>query len=147
MKQSLPTFVLEEFFPFQTAVLADRLSRKLSEHYREQFGISIVEWRILVNLAYSKPASVRDIEQRVSLGRSKVSRATSRLESKGYLTKQIHPEDHRLLNLELTEQGRAFVAEIVPKAQEQQAALEDLLGEDAMIVKAALGRLLKHVQD
>lgn len=130
MRKDLPAFDLDGYVPYQLAVASTKLSKGLAAQYRNRYGISIPEWRVLVNVGYSDKVSIRDIEQRVSLEKSKVSRAASRLEASGYLTKTVDPCDRRLLHLELTDKGAALLSEIVPIAVAFQDRLIELLGDD-----------------
>jgi DNA-binding MarR family transcriptional regulator len=142
MRYDLPEFDLDGYVPYRLAVAASDLSKGLAQEYRSRFGISIAEWRVLVNVGYSDRVSVRDIERRVSMEKSKVSRAASRLEASGYLFKAVDADDRRLLQLELTEKGVALLSEIVPIAKAYQQKVQDLLGEDYPHFQAALAVLM-----
>jgi len=143
MSQQLPDFDLDGYLPYRLAVLASDLSKGLADQYRERFGISVAEWRVLVNVGYSKDVSVRDIERRVSLEKSKVSRAATRLEAAGFLTKTVDESDRRLLKLALTEKGRALLTEIVPLAQAYQEEVKAMLGAQYDALQDALTALMK----
>ena len=141
MSSNLPDFDLDRYLPYRMTVIAAQLSARLSKQYKAQFGISIAEWRILLNLGYSGSGSVRDIEKRVSLEKSKVSRGVSRLEARGYLTKSVDDADRRLLKLALTENGADLLSKLIPIAQAYQDQLDAVLGEDAARLQSALDRL------
>jgi len=141
MSSNLPDFDLDRYLPYRMTVIAAQLSARLSKQYKAQFGISIAEWRILLNLGYSGSGSVRDIEKRVSLEKSKVSRGVSRLEARGYLTKSVDDADRRLLKLALTENGVDLLSQLIPIAQAYQDQLDAVLGEDAARLQSALDRL------
>lgn len=122
---------LSEFLPYQLVVLANRISRDFSRRYREEFGLSIPEWRVLAHLAQAKePLSVREIHQRVDMDKSKISRAAARLERNGLVTKRENPQDRRLVDLELTEAGRDLYAAITPIALDFQAELLSKLPDE-----------------
>ena len=70
MDKALPEFDLDRFLPFRLTVAAAQLSTDLARQYKTRYGISIAEWRVLLNLGYSGDVSVRDIEKRVSLEKS-----------------------------------------------------------------------------
>ena len=123
-----PVFDLTQFTPYKLALAAQLLSEALARQYRQRFGISIPDWRVLVHLSHSGGASVRDIETSVVMEKSKVSRAASRLEGRGLVAKRPHPEDKRLVHLSLTPEGQALVAEIQPLALTLQAQIEADLG-------------------
>ncbi|OOY19445.1 MarR family transcriptional regulator [Thioclava sp. DLFJ5-1] len=138
----MPEFDLYSFTPYRLAVAAEKLSERLARQYRDRFGISIPEWRVLVHLAQSDDVSVRDIEARVAMEKSKVSRAASRLETSGLIAKARHEGDKRLVKLRLTANGRAMMAELLVLANAFQAELEAELGDAATKLETGLDRLL-----
>ncbi|MGO4852171.1 MarR family winged helix-turn-helix transcriptional regulator [Phaeovulum sp. W22_SRMD_FR3] len=139
----LPEFDLMGFTPYRLSVAAQALSEQLARHYRTDYGISIPEWRVLVHLAHSGDVSVRDIEIRVAMEKSKVSRAASRLETAGYIVKRVNDSDRRLVQLALTPKGRALMAELLPVALAFQAELAARLGPALAMLEVGLDQLLK----
>lgn len=139
----LRNFDLEHFIPYRLAVAAQKLSEMLARQYRERFDISIPEWRVLVHLTQSDGVSVRDIEARVAMEKSKVSRAASRLEENGFVVKKAHEGDRRLVHLELTPEGRALMADLLPLAEAFQYEISEKLGEAQRGFEAGLDRLLE----
>ncbi len=117
-------FVLADFLPYQLAVLANRVSAEFSCVYKERYGISIAQWRIVAHLSQtSEPVSVREICARVEMEKSKVSRAVSRLQMRGFVAKSVNPNDRRLVELTLSESGRAMVGELAPLARAFESEL------------------------
>ena len=138
------TFKLDDFLPYQLAVLSSRVSAEFSKHYREAYGISVSEWRVVAHLSQADSVSVREIHKRVDMDKPKVSRAASRLEAAGYITKTINPNDRRLVELSLTEKGRAMIDALAPIADDYEAQLTTLLGkEDGCFREALVGLLNK----
>lgn len=138
----LPPFDLDRFIPYRLAVAAQRTSEALARQYRDRFGISIPEWRVLVHLAAAGDVSVRDIERRVAMEKSKVSRAASRLEAAGYVAKRGSKADRRLVSLALTRKGEALMRELLPLAEAYQREIEARLGGAMAGLEDGLGRLL-----
>ena len=138
------SFDLSAFLPYQLAVVSSRISREFSELYRGEFGLTIPEWRVLAHLAQSDQVSVREIQARVDMDKSKVSRAAARLEAQGLIEKRENLEDRRLLDMRLTAKGRDLIARIVPIADAYQAQLLAQIGADAALFRAALLRLLEE---
>ncbi len=135
-------FDLNAFLPYRLNAAAARVSRAFAERYRREFGISIAEWRVLAHLHAAGTVSVRDIEARAAMEKSKVSRAASRLEAAGYVSKAVNDADRRLVQLSLTREGRALVARLLPVAIRFQAELRESLGPRAEALDAALAVLL-----
>ena len=137
-----PGFELGAFLPYQLAVLSARISRGFSTLYQQKFGISVAEWRVVAHLSQAGTVSVREIHERIDMDKSKVSRAASRLEAAGYITKTANPEDGRLVALALTAKGRAMIDDLAPLARAYQDSVLAELGSDAPAFRAAIERLL-----
>lgn len=131
-------FVLDDFLPYQLAVLAERVSAGFSRHYRERYGISVAEWRVVAHLSQEDAVSVREICRRVALDKPKVSRAASRLVEAGYVEKRVNAEDRRLVELSLTDKGRAMIADLAPIARRYEQELEAVLGDAAEEFRAGV---------
>lgn len=143
---SLPDFDLDRYLPYRMTVIAGRMSAGLAKQYKAQYGISIPEWRVLLNLGYSGLVSIRDIERRVNLEKSKVSRAASKLEARGFLTKTVDTDDRRLLKLALTPKGKKLLGELIPIAQSYQDELLHILKDQTEPLQSALDLLIEEVE-
>lgn len=144
MPGPIDDFDLNAFLPYRLNAAASRVSRAFAERYRAEFGLTIPEWRVLVHLHHSGDVSIRDIEARVDMEKSKVSRAATRLEEAGYITKQVNDADRRLLQLRLTPKGRDLVTRVLPVAMRFQAEMLARLGPAAAGLDAALAILLDN---
>ena len=142
----MSAFDLDAFLPYQLAVLASRVSRGLAEHYRSRYGIGIPEWRVLAHLYQSGAVSVREVHARVDMDKSKVSRAAARLEAGGLVRKLPHSSDRRLVELTLTDKGRAMMDDLIPMARAYEAETLAALGPDADRFRAAIGTLLESTK-
>lgn len=136
-------FDLASFLPYQLSVVAQRVSKGFAERYRAEFGLTIPEWRVLAHLAQSGTVSVREIQARVDMDKSKVSRAAARLESAGLVEKRENEGDRRLLDMRLTPAGLALFARIVPIAKGYEADVLRDLGPLSPDFRAALRRLVE----
>lgn len=136
-------FDLTAFLPYRLAVAASRVSRAYARRYSAELGLSVPEWRVLAHLAQEGQVSVREIEARVDMEKSKVSRAASRLEEQGLLAKVVNEADRRLVSLSLTPEGHAAMARLAPIALQFQSELLAALGEDAAGFQAGLSTILE----
>ncbi|WP_170317794.1 MarR family winged helix-turn-helix transcriptional regulator [Paroceanicella profunda] len=115
------SFDLDEFLPYQLAVLASRISAEYAEIYGKRFGLSLAEWRMLAHLATAEKVSTREVYKRVDLDKTQVSRAAARLELTGLIEKARSATDRRLVEMSLTEKGRTLMQEITPIARAFEA--------------------------
>lgn len=137
-------FNLEDFLPYQIAVLNTRISHDFSVIYKEMYGISRAEWRVVAHLAHACSVSVREIHKRADMDKSKVSRAAARLETEGYIRKRASAKDKRLLELSLTEKGREMMAVLEPLALEFEQEFLEKLDKDATEFRRAINMLLAN---
>ncbi len=136
-------FSLDSFIPYQLSVLAAQVSREFSAVYREKFDISVSEWRVVAHLSQTDdPVSVREIFQKVDMDKSRVSRAASRLESRGFVVKTPNKTDGRLVELTLSTAGRELIREMAPVAHDYQKRLLARLEGQDMAFRTALETLL-----
>ena len=136
-------FSLDDFLPYQLAVLSSHISREFSEIYAENFGLTVPEWRVIVHLHNAGPVSVREIQARVDMDKSKVSRAATRLEKSGHITKETNADDRRLLKLALTDKGHALMKQIIPLAHGFEDKLTKRLGPDNDTFRDMLAKFVK----
>lgn len=143
-----PVLHLENFLPYRLNILAEAVSRGLSEIYSQRFGIAIPEWRVVATLGQFGRMTAKDIGNHSQMHKTKVSRAVASLEKAGFVQREINQEDMRESFLTLTERGSAMYKDLVPEAmsfsrtladalsKEQQAQLDDILSR---LQKAASG--------
>ena len=136
-------FSLDNFLPYQLALLSSQISREFSEIYAENFGLSVPEWRVIVHLHNAGPVSVREIQARVDMDKSKVSRAATRLEKSGYITKETNADDRRLVKLALTKKGHDLMKQIIPLAHEFEQNLSARFGTDDVAFRALMAKFAK----
>lgn len=142
-----PGLDLDRFLPYQVSLLAARLSAALSRVYAERFGITIPEWRVIAHLSQHRKVSVREVQARVGMDKSKVSRAAARLELAGLVEKRVNAGDRRLVELSLTRKGRRLFAEIAPLALAFEADLVAALpAVEAEAFRSAVAALLARTE-
>ena len=121
----MPTdFHLSAFLPYRLAVLSERVSRRLAVEYERSHGLSVAEWRVMAHLSRCGAVSVRDIHNCVNLEKPRVSRAVSRLERQGLVSKAPVDLDGRLVAISLTDEGHAVLADIAPQAHAIERTLQ-----------------------
>ncbi|MEJ2458842.1 MAG: MarR family winged helix-turn-helix transcriptional regulator [Novosphingobium sp.] len=131
--------LLEEFLPYRLLLLAETVSQSFSQIYAEQFGIGIPEWRVAAVLGERHQMTAKQIGEHSTMHKTKVSRAVAALERRGFVKRTPNPNDLRESFLELTKEGEAMYAQLVPQALTfsntlmnvlepgQKQALEDII--------------------
>jgi DNA-binding MarR family transcriptional regulator len=75
--------------------------------------LSAAEINALANLGEGGTLSVRELSDRTGFRASTVTGILDRLESRGYLTRELDPADRRSFRLPLTEAGQAVAARVL----------------------------------
>lgn len=138
---------LNRFFPYRVAVLAEAVSRSVSQVYAERFDLSRDEWRVLAALAQVGRMKMVRLVEHTTLDKMQVSRAVARLESGGLLVREPDPEDRRGWVLHLTTAGRNLHRKIVPMVQARESFLLDALEPaERAALEAALDKVLARAR-
>ncbi|SLN62556.1 MarR family winged helix-turn-helix transcriptional regulator [Pseudooctadecabacter jejudonensis] len=117
------SFDLQDFMPYLLNQAAEATSRAFSSTYRTKYGMLQTEWRVLFHLGRYGDLTAKEICDRASLHKAKVSRAVHALIDKHYLTRATRSDDRRHEVLSLTQQGRDVFDDLHQKAQSYEAAL------------------------
>lgn len=140
---------IETFFPYRLAVTAEAFSRQLVAVYGRDHGLTREEWRLLFLLDDAGSLNSLELAQRTSLDKVQVSRASSRLESKGLITRTVLGSDRRLRVFAITPEGRALFRrafrEVQQRADQILAAMSEADGAALRRGVAALDRAIAAV--
>jgi DNA-binding MarR family transcriptional regulator len=96
------TIDIDRFLPFSLTTVTNRLSRGDSRRYLREFGVGIIEWRILVALATEPGATANHVSAMIAVDKAAVSRSLARMEAMGLVTNERRG---RRSVLQLTEKG------------------------------------------
>ncbi|HMN81799.1 MAG TPA: MarR family winged helix-turn-helix transcriptional regulator [Burkholderiaceae bacterium] len=133
---------LQRFLPYRLAALSESISQCIAQVYRERFGLTRDEWRVLAALAAAGTVKTGDVIQSTTLEKMQVSRAVSRLQAEGLLERVPDPEDGRGWLLRLKPAGRALFQKIAPMVQAREAfLLEALDSAERAVLDRAIDRL------
>ncbi len=114
---------LESFLPYRLNRLAEAVSRDFSRIYKERFGLTRPEWRLLATLGQYGSMTATEIGAHSAMHKTKVSRAVSSLEQRRWLARKSDEHDRRSEQLALTKAGESAYRELVPLARAFEAEL------------------------
>lgn len=120
---------LNEFLPYQLSVLSLKVSKGIAEHYQDQFGINISEWRVLVILYKNPDITAKKIAEFSEMDKVRISRTLKSLLGKKYVQQRPHPLDARAKNYELNERGKYLMRAVIPDALRYEEQLLSQLSE------------------
>lgn len=113
---------LERFLPYRLNRATAVASKQFSRIYRDEFGLTVPEWRVLATLNALGSASAKEIGRDSAMHKTKVSRAVASLQKRRWVARQTDALDRRIEHLSLTAAGRVAFRRLAPKmlAYEEQ---------------------------
>ena len=111
------------------AVIGNKLTLTLAEMYTKKFDISQTEWRIIAALAEHAPMALKELSEFIVIDIFSITRATSDLVKRGFLTRRVDQQDRRRIELRLAARGRKVYEEIVPVALSVERAVFGVLSK------------------
>ncbi len=123
-------FRLEEFLPYQLSVATNAVSNRIAQVYREEFGLTIPEWRTMAMLGDAGRLTQRQLTEGTLMDKVAVNRACKQMEERDLIVRRPNSSDGRSHLLELTGKGRQMFDRIVPLARSIEADLLRELGPD-----------------
>lgn len=126
----------------------DRVVRRLRAMFRadalHEEGLSVQEWRALLNLARFGDCHIRELARLASLDATHTSRAALELEKKGLIRRSDDENDGRRKRLCVTRVGHEVVDRVWAKALDLDARVQSRIGKTRYnAVKEALDILLE----
>lgn len=117
------------------------------ERQLEPSDLTNAQWVPLFKLFMGQASTVAELARCSHLDAGAMTRLLDRLEAKGLCRRVRSVTDRRVVNIELTEEGRTAAAAIpVVLSRVQNAYLAGFSGEEFQILKALLRRMLANAQ-
>lgn len=136
------SLVLDEFIPYRLSFTANLVSDVIAGSYRELFGLSVPEWRIIAVVAENGGRTQQEICAKTRMDKVTVSRAAIALVERGLIERTPNPADRRSHLLHLSAPGRELYAQVAPKALElEQRVLAALDRKELASLVAMLRRI------
>jgi DNA-binding MarR family transcriptional regulator len=120
-QQTGPAIDQKRNVPALLTFIVNKLSSSASIAYSKALGVTLTEWRILVQLAVQPNISGNRICAIAGLDKASVSRAVHILEARGLI--EVSAADGRSNDLALTPKGRRLHDQGMPFAQERERRL------------------------
>ena len=100
-----------------TTSMIQQANRRLVEH-----GVTSTQWAPLFRIRMSRSPTVADLARELDMDAGAMTRLLDRLERKGFCKRVRSAEDRRVVNIELTHDGEAAIAEVPAVLAEVQNA-------------------------
>ena len=121
------------FLTSRVLKLSNTLGLYSSRRYRDEFGLTLPEWRVLSVVAYSEPTTAREISRTLATDKGWIGLSADSLRRRGYVSGTPDKRDRRRTLLTLTEEGRkkheAVLAVSTWRQERLMACLPDGAGD------------------
>ncbi len=135
-------FHLEGFLAYRLNRLNETVSSQFRPIYKDRFGLTRPEWRVLAALADFGPTTATEVGARSAQHKTRVSRAVRSLEERRWLKRERMPEDRRAENLRLTPAGLAAYRDLAaPIRTREEQLLAGLSAKDRAALERGLAAL------
>ena len=139
---------LSEFLPYRLSVTSNAVSQRIAQEYRNRWGLSVPEWRVMAVLGDSGPHTQRKLTTMTIMDKVAVNRACKVLDDRGLAVRKPNAQDGRSHLLELTGEGVRMHDEIMPLALEMERRLfSNFLPEEIDQFRSLLLRVRGEVDD
>ncbi len=133
---------LERYLPYRLATLSNRISGIIAQTYKDKFGLSVTEWRIMAVLGEYPGASADEVSVKIQIEKSIVSRSLQKLLARHLVVREVDSADRRRQNLTLTKTGKDVYRQIVPVSYDYEDQLLTCFNsEEQALFDALLDRL------
>lgn len=133
---------ITDLVSYRLGRVANLASRGAALRYRRQFGVSLMEWRIVALLGGFAPMSLNDVAKEAGLDKGQASRTVSALRERGIIARGVAAADARLVALSLTAKGeRLYRGLIAAAAERNDAFAAALTREERACLDRALDKL------
>jgi len=130
--------------------LVRRLHSTLSSRIEASFAshdFSLMQWILLMHLRDGLVRTAADIARELQHDSGALTRVLDQLESRGLIVRRRSSTDRRVVELDLTAQGRKVIAELLPTVvREINAALAPLSRAEFDQFRRLLLKVVKHLQ-
>ncbi|TRW94579.1 MarR family transcriptional regulator [Paracoccus sp. M683] len=109
---------------------------------RPHFDLNVQDWRAMAVLDFLGVTPLHTLAKRAGVQKSQMSRTVSALEEKGFVEREINPEDKRSIHLRLTPRGQGVVREVLQASRERN---RQMLSELTDGERGELMRLMEKV--
>ena len=117
---------LDHYWPYQIAVLSDRIARRTTRIVKEH-GLNLSQWRVLAAVAEQPGRTAVEVVRITPMDKGIVSRATRGLLDLGLIRREASQLDGRLSHLFLTDAGADLYETLTPQVEAITLGVADTL--------------------
>jgi DNA-binding MarR family transcriptional regulator len=136
-----------DLLSYQLLRLSNTLALYSSRRYRDQFGVTLPEWRVLSIIAARGTSTAREISRILATDKGWVSLSVESLRRRKLVETSSDARDSRKILLNLTQKGRTLHGAVVTVARQRQRRLLATMSKAAAATLVASLDLLQGEAD
>ncbi len=133
---------------FRKLVITCRLHKRIVEREINQLGLHGSQHHLLMHLACHDGVTQKELASQLKVSPASVAVSLKKLESEGYISKEMDQKDNRFNKITITEKGKIMVEksrQVVVKIDE--AAFESFSEEEAQQLSALVERIYHSMEE
>jgi DNA-binding MarR family transcriptional regulator len=139
---------LQELLSYKIIAVANAMSTGSALRLRNEFDMSLGEWRALALIASSASHSLNGLARAASLDKGQMSRVTSSLVERGLVTRESGARKGIVVPLALTPRGRELYAELIGIAAERNDRFTACLtAQERTVLQTVLAKLFATARE
>jgi DNA-binding MarR family transcriptional regulator len=120
-----------DFVTYRVLRLSNTFGLYASRRYRDQYGMTLPEWRVMSIVASCQPTTAREISRVLVTDKGWVGLSLEKLQRRGFIMRSVDPHDARRTPVSLTRKGQEMHNAILAIARRRQRRLLASLPKDA----------------
>jgi DNA-binding MarR family transcriptional regulator len=149
-KEPSDDLAIRDLLSYRIHQVSSQMSRSAASQYREQFDVSLGEWRALALLGSGVAMSLNELARAADLDKAQMSRIVSGLTKRNLIARaDLTATRGQTVRLTLTRRGQAIYRRLIEAARRRNAAFlacltsqERKVLDDALLKLSALARAL-----
>lgn len=138
--------ILDEFLPYLFNRITNRLNQDLLLDLRP-LRVSVPRWRVLAVLHAREGRRMGELSAYTVIEQSSLSRVIDQMERDNLVVRRHHDDDNRIIEVYLTDEGRAMFDQIYPLAfAHYQRAIRDLSDAERETLVTLLHKILANTR-
>lgn len=133
---------------FRKLVITCRLHKRIVEREINQLGLHGSQHHLLMHLANYETVTQKELASQLKVSPASVAVSIKKLESEGYITKEMDREDNRFNKITITEKGKNMVEksrQVVVKIDE--AAFEGFSEQEVGWLSSMVERIYQNLEN
>lgn len=136
----------DSFLPYYFHLIAEGLGQRFHAHLKPH-GVTIRRWRVLMVLISNGPCNMTELKNKTLIEQSALSRVVDQMERDGLVTRRPKLEDNRIIEVFLTDQGRACYLQLLPAARSYAESIVDGMSKrERLTLLKSLQKVLHNLE-